>query len=163
MREAGTQGSVIGGQDLEAKSGKVEIDVRVQCPNWLDIDRVFVLVNGRIDKKHHYRKATSPNLFRSGVVKLKQKLTLALVLLAGAGTDPATGLAYWLVRNSWSPWWGDSGWIKIRRAVTDAEFDARCGVDLAPGDGSGCDNGPSTVTVCGTCGILFDTTLPLVE
>ena len=86
-----------------------------------------------------------------------------VVLLAGAGTDPDTGLAYWQVRNSWSPWWGDSGWIKIRRAVTDAEFDARCGVDLAPGDGSGCDNGPSTVTVCGTCGILFDTTLPLVE
>ena len=78
MREVGSKGTVIGGQDLEAKSGQVEIDVRVQCPNWLDIDRVFVLVNGRIDKKHHYRKATSPNLFRSGVVKFQQKLTLEL-------------------------------------------------------------------------------------
>ncbi|MDA0586561.1 MAG: CehA/McbA family metallohydrolase [Planctomycetota bacterium] len=94
MREAGSKGSVIGGQDLEAKSGKVEIDVRVQCPNWLDIDRVFVLVNGRIDKKHHYRKATSPNMFRSGVVKFEEKLQLELKedahLIVVTGADGRT-------------------------------------------------------------------------
>ena len=94
MREAGGTGSVIGGQDLEAASGRVEIDVRVQCPNWLDIDRVFVLVIGRIDEAHHYRKATSPNLFRTGVVRFQEKLTLQLRhdahLIVVTGADSAT-------------------------------------------------------------------------
>jgi len=94
MREAGGTGAVIGGQDLIAKSGKVEIDVRVQCPNWLDIDRVFVLVNGRISRDHHYRKATSPNLFRTGVVRFDEKLTLNLEqdahLIVVTGADDST-------------------------------------------------------------------------
>ena len=29
------------------------------------------------------------------------------VLLVGWGTDEATGLEYWLVKNSWNTTWGD--------------------------------------------------------
>lgn len=78
IREAGQKLGVFSGQDLEAKSGKLEIDVRVQSPNYIDIDRVFVLVNGRIHPDHHYRKETHPNLFRSDVVKFDQTLSLKL-------------------------------------------------------------------------------------
>jgi hypothetical protein len=90
VREAGQRVGAFSGQDLEAKSGNLEIDVRVQSPNWIDIDRVFVLVNGRIHPDHHYRKETHPNLFRSGVVKFDQKLSLKLdrdahvIVVAGA-------------------------------------------------------------------------------
>jgi len=77
------------------------------------------------------------------------------VQLVGYGTDANLG-DYWLVRNSWTPGWGELGYIRIRR-----ETIPRCGVDLTPRDGTGCDVGPPTVTVCGTCGILYDSCYPL--
>eukprot|EP01103_Thecamoeba_quadrilineata_P014994 TRINITY_DN4603_c0_g2_i1.p1 TRINITY_DN4603_c0_g2~~TRINITY_DN4603_c0_g2_i1.p1 ORF type:complete len:376 (+),score=72.35 TRINITY_DN4603_c0_g2_i1:74-1201(+) len=79
-----------------------------------------------------------------------------VVQLVGYGNDP-NGDAYWLVRNSWSPDWGEDGYVKLPRAS-----DAPCGVDIFPQDGTGCNNGPANVTVCGACGILYDTSFPLV-
>lgn len=94
IREAGQKAGVFSGQDLEAASGNLEIDVRVQSPNYIDIDRVFVLVNGRIHPDHHYRKKTHPNLFRSDVVKFDQKLSLKLDrdahIIVVAGADEST-------------------------------------------------------------------------
>jgi len=75
------------------------------------------------------------------------------VLLVGYGTE--NGQDYWLVRNSWTPLWGEAGYIKLFRTST-----VQCGTDTSPSDGDGCDGGPATVTVCGTCGILFDSVYP---
>lgn len=77
------------------------------------------------------------------------------VQLVGYGTE--AGGDYWLVRNSWTPAWGEDGYIKLFRTST-----VQCGTDLSPGDGSGCDGGPATVTVCGTCGILYDNVYPVI-
>lgn len=82
-----------------------------------------------------------------------------VVELVGYGTDAATASDYWLVRNSWSPAWGEAGYIRLRRTADESN---RCGTDLVPGDGSGCDGGPPTIQVCGTCGILFDNCYPIV-
>jgi len=73
------------------------------------------------------------------------------VQLVGYNTT-AGGVDYWIVRNSWSPAWGENGYINLRRYSDKL----RCGIDLHPQDGTGCDNGPKTVVVCGTCGILYD-------
>ncbi|KAF4754552.1 hypothetical protein FOZ63_005953, partial [Perkinsus olseni] len=46
------------------------------------------------------------------------------VNLVGYGTDPSSGLDYWLLRNSWSTNWGDEGYFKIVRGERD------CGISL---------------------------------
>lgn len=38
----------------------------------------------------------------------------------------------------------------------------RCGEDITPLHGTGCEGGPPVQTVCGTCGILFDNTMPII-
>jgi len=81
------------------------------------------------------------------------------VQLVGYGTDPDQG-PYWIVRNSWGGGWGESGYIRIQRH-TDGDVSKWCEIDPTPSDGSGCQGGPSQVTVCGSCGIWYDSSYPL--
>ena len=76
--ETGKTETVVSGQDLKASSGKVTLKVRVQCPNWLDIDTLFVLVNGRKHAVHDYTREKNPDLFRGGVVKFDRSLEIDL-------------------------------------------------------------------------------------
>lgn len=66
------------GEDLEARDGRVALQVRVQCPNWLDIDTVALLVNGRLDPAHHYTRAKSAEAFGDGTVKFDRVLNVHL-------------------------------------------------------------------------------------
>ena len=104
LAESGKQNWVISGQDISAPSKKLTIDVRVQCPNWLDIDRVFVLVNGRIVESSHIKRATHPDRFRNGVLKFAEKLEVTLerdshVIVACGGENSKLGKVH-------GPTWG---------------------------------------------------------
>jgi cathepsin L len=79
------------------------------------------------------------------------------VQLVGYGTDPTAG-DYWIVRNSWGATWGEAGYIRLKRYSDGSS--AWCWPDPTPQDGSGCTGGPSSVTVCGDCGIWYDTCYP---
>ncbi len=78
------------------------------------------------------------------------------VVLVGYGEEK--GQKYWLVRNSWSPTWGEQGYIRVARTENEG---SRCGTDTTPQDGIACAGDNEPETVCGTCGVIFDVSYPL--
>lgn len=79
------------------------------------------------------------------------------ITLVGYGEDARLGVKYWIIQNSWGPWWGEAGKIRLLRRDTDS---TECGTDHQPEMGTGCVGGPKQVTVCGMCGILYDSVVP---
>ncbi|CAA7025686.1 unnamed protein product [Microthlaspi erraticum] len=51
------------------------------------------------------------------------------MLVVGYGTEP-DGTKYWIVKNSWSPEWGESGYVRIERGIADPK--GRCGIAMNP-------------------------------
>lgn len=77
------------------------------------------------------------------------------IQLVGYGSE--NGEAYWLVRNSWGRFWGDNGYIKLKRESTEV-----CGTDNTPAIGIACEgDGNDVQKVCGMCGLLFDASYPI--
>lgn len=46
--------------------------------------------------------------------------------LTGFGTDELTGMKYWIMRNSWGDYWGDGGYVKMRRGVNLLNVEEGC-------------------------------------
>jgi cathepsin L len=115
--------------------------------------------------------ASTWGFYKSGIFDIALNTTKAtdvnhLVVLVGYGTDRKTGEDFWLVRNSWGPQWGEKGYIRLKRTNTDES--PNCGIDTTPKDGVACakdDNGndidPPPALICGTSGILYDSSVPL--
>lgn len=80
----------IPGEDLAAPKGNAALHVRVQCPNWFDINRVQVFLNGRMVPELNFTRRTHSGMFGTGVVKFDQSIPLQLkedahVIVAAAG------------------------------------------------------------------------------
>merc|ERR1712100_351356 len=75
------------------------------------------------------------------------------VQLVGYGREKQLfgGIDYWLVRNSWGEFWGDNGYIKLKRYGEGKE---PCGTDKTPGDGDACEGDTKPRKYCGECAIL---------
>jgi hypothetical protein len=92
----GQRRTAIPGDDLVADGGAVEIAIRVQCANWLDIDRVFLLLNGQPRHDLDFRRRTHPEYFQTDVVKFDRQLQLTLdtdthVVVVAAGEESKLG------------------------------------------------------------------------
>jgi hypothetical protein len=88
------------GMEVALPGGRAALRVRVQCANWLDVNRVQVLVNGRPDPAANFTRASTPDRFGDGVVKFDREILLAvagdahvIVVAIGEGLTlgPVTG------------------------------------------------------------------------
>jgi hypothetical protein len=89
-------GTLPGG--LSRGSRTNQLRVTVQCTDWIDIDRVQVLVNGRRVPALNFTRDTHPGKFRSGVVRFEETLPIVLsedahliVVAAGEKSDLSKG------------------------------------------------------------------------
>mmetsp|Transcript_36535 Transcript_36535/g.83960 ORF Transcript_36535/g.83960 Transcript_36535/m.83960 type:complete len:393 (-) Transcript_36535:169-1347(-) len=99
------------------------------------------------------------HLYGSGIFDMCGKdaiINHAVILVA---YDQEEGHKYWKLRNSWGLDWGETGMIRLLRR--DDDDHNWCGIDHDPGMGTGCKGGPSQVTVCGMCGMLYSSVIPL--
>ncbi|MDV6030047.1 MAG: hypothetical protein F9B45_08050 [Phycisphaera sp. RhM] len=74
------EAQAIPGDDLSTDDGQVNVQVTVQCPNWLDVNRVALFINGRRSETHDYTRKNSPELFADSdsVVKFDSTITVQL-------------------------------------------------------------------------------------
>ena len=97
---ASADGEQVGpGADLAALAGSVDLNVRVQCPNWLDVNRVQVFVNGRAQPQWNFTRRGNPDIFGHGVKKFEQNIKLPLdqdthLIVAAAGEGLQLGHIY---------------------------------------------------------------------
>jgi hypothetical protein len=76
--ESDSRAEAIPGENLSARGGKATLKVRVQCPNWFDVDRVQVLLNGRPCEAHNFTRRSDPGRFSGTTVKFDQEIPLHL-------------------------------------------------------------------------------------
>jgi cathepsin L len=72
------------------------------------------------------------------------------------GYGRASDDRYWAIRNSWGKHWGEKGFIRLLRQDSAEEEDKYCGTDNDPAKGIECKPYPDKVTICGMCGLLYD-------
>lgn len=92
-----TEDGILPGGEARA-TGSIKLKVKVQCTDWIDIDRVQVLVNGRQEPKLNFTRKANPKMFADGVVKFDQTISVPLsedshiiVVAIGEGFDLSTG------------------------------------------------------------------------
>ena len=71
-------GKSISGAEIKSTSGTVNLEVKVQCSDWIDIDRVQVLVNGKQEPQYNFTRASHPDYFGKGVVKFARTIEIKL-------------------------------------------------------------------------------------
>ena len=78
------------GESVHLPKTGATLNIKVQCANWLDVNRVEVFVNGQMRPELSRTRATHPSDFDQGVVKFEQSLPLdfkedSFVIVAAIG------------------------------------------------------------------------------
>lgn len=78
--------------------GSVDLKIKVQCTDWIDINRIQILVNGRQLKSLNFTRKSHPSWFGNGVVKFDRSINVPvsedshlIVVAVGEGLDLKTG------------------------------------------------------------------------
>ncbi len=97
LRASGGAGApAIPGDDLVLPGGRGSLHVRVQCPNWFDVDRVQVFLNGRPVESLNFTRQSSPDPFSSATMKFDREIPIQLdrdthVIVAAIGEHSKLG------------------------------------------------------------------------
>lgn len=79
-----------------------------------------IACNTATDDTFVYNYTENDGVIKHNVYIEPKKYTRAeidhVMTVSGWGTTES-GVKYWVVRNSWGTYWGDMGWVKIRRGV----------------------------------------------
>jgi hypothetical protein len=91
-----SEAEAIPGENLSAPGGATMLKIRVQCPNWFDVDRVQVFLNGRAAEELNFTRRSAPGRFSDAVVKFDQEVPLRLardshVIVAAIGEQSRLG------------------------------------------------------------------------
>lgn len=92
----GKKQSGTAGDDLVADDGKCQVAIQVQCPNWLDVNRVQIFLNGRSTDELNFTRRKNPEMFSNDVIKFEQTIPVNLtedthVIVAAIGEDMKLG------------------------------------------------------------------------
>lgn len=89
-------GTPVGGHTRA--QGSIDLKIKVQCTDWIDIDRIQVLVNGRQLRSLNFTRKSHATWFGGGVVKFDRTVNVPLsedahliVVAIGEGHDLKTG------------------------------------------------------------------------
>ena len=69
--------NTLAGGELRS-TGALKLNVKVQCADWIDIDRVQILVNGQQRKDLNFTRQSHPDWFGDGTVKFDRTLDVHL-------------------------------------------------------------------------------------
>jgi hypothetical protein len=105
----------IPGDDVIVPDGKATLSVRVQCSNWLDVNRVQVFVNGRQQKDLNFTRRETPNHFSNDVVKFEADIPLTLsedahIIVAAIGEGLKLGRVM-------GPKWGEKPPVAVSNPI----------------------------------------------
>jgi hypothetical protein len=95
--EVSTRDGLPIGSTVVAEGG-IELRIRIQAPEWMDVDRVQIMVSGRQPKEYNFTRKQHPAMFRQGVLRFEQTVRVALqrdehliVAATGEGADLSKG------------------------------------------------------------------------
>jgi hypothetical protein len=97
LRAGGGSGApAIPGDDVIASGGQASLHVRVQCPNWFDVDRVQVFLNGRPAESLNFTRQSNPEQFSAATLKFDREIPIHLdgdshVIVAAIGEHSKLG------------------------------------------------------------------------
>jgi hypothetical protein len=58
--------------------GHIDLKIQLQAANWMDVDRVQILVNGRQPEQYNFTRRAHPEKFKTGVVRFDETVRVKL-------------------------------------------------------------------------------------
>ncbi|MEQ8849673.1 CehA/McbA family metallohydrolase [Botrimarina sp.] len=91
--------TAIPGDDLPADGGKATLRVVVRRPNWIEVNRVQLFLNGRPAEEHNYTARSHPDWFADGAEAFNREIELRVdedthVVVACCGEGSSIGPMY---------------------------------------------------------------------
>ncbi len=63
---------------LARANDSIDLKIRVQCPSWINIDRIQILVNGRSMESLNFTRKTHLDWFSDGIIKFDRTIPISL-------------------------------------------------------------------------------------